>query len=117
MRWTRYACTASARFTALRGRLVLTPDPASLAARSPPHGQAGHQGPEIQRQGHPSRCPAREHDCSASEQGCPDIREAAKAVQALEADQTRQPRPLGRFIEVDEVRVHYIARGKGRPMV
>jgi pimeloyl-ACP methyl ester carboxylesterase len=36
-------------------------------------------------------------------------------VKALETDQTR--RPPGRFVEVDGVRVHYIARGKGRPVV
>src|SRR5688572_12710925 len=52
------------------------------------------------------------------------VRHASKAVQttrsamqALEAEQTRRPRPTGRFVEVDGVRVHYIARGKGRPVV
>ena len=45
------------------------------------------------------------------------VRRTRKAVQALEAEQVHRPRPLGRFVEVDGVRVHYIARGKGRPVV
>src|SRR4051812_11831019 len=45
------------------------------------------------------------------------VRQTRKAVQALEAEQVHRPRPLGRFVEVDGVRVHYIARGKGRPVV
>ena len=45
------------------------------------------------------------------------VRASTKAVKAKEAEQTRRPRPLGRFVEVDGVRVHYIARGKGRPVV
>src|SRR3954454_6806343 len=45
------------------------------------------------------------------------VRQTRKAVQALEAEQVHWPRPLGRFVELDGVRVHYIARGKGRPVV
>src|SRR4051794_10881974 len=45
------------------------------------------------------------------------VRQTRKAVQALEAEPVHRPRPLGRFVEVDGVRVHYIARGKGRPVV
>src|SRR5215213_7653660 len=45
------------------------------------------------------------------------VRQTRKAVQALEAEQVHRPRPLGRFVEVDGVRVQYIARGKGRPVV
>src|SRR3954470_11270013 len=45
------------------------------------------------------------------------VRASTKAVKAKKAEQTRRPRPLGRFVEVDGVRVHYIARGKGRPVV
>src|ERR1041385_7956937 len=45
------------------------------------------------------------------------VRASTKAVKAKEAEQIRRPRPLGRFVEVDGVRVHYIARGKGRPGV
>src|SRR3954449_5819032 len=45
------------------------------------------------------------------------VRQTRKAVQALEAEQVHRQRPLGRFVEVDGVRVHYIARGKGRPVV
>src|SRR3954464_1278160 len=45
------------------------------------------------------------------------VRQTRKAVQALEAEPIHRPRPLGRFVEVDGVRVHYIARGKGRPVV
>src|SRR5215213_1035763 len=45
------------------------------------------------------------------------VRQTRKAVQALEAEQVHRPRPLGRFVEVDGVRVHYIALGKGRPVV
>src|SRR3954464_5775357 len=44
-------------------------------------------------------------------------RASTKAVKAKEAKQTRRPRPLGRLVEVDGVRVHYIARGKGRSVV
>jgi pimeloyl-ACP methyl ester carboxylesterase len=36
-------------------------------------------------------------------------------VQALQAEQARPP--PGRFVEVDGLPVHYIARGKGRPVV
>src|SRR3954452_4967805 len=45
------------------------------------------------------------------------VRASTKAVKAKKAEQTRRPRPLGRFVEVDGVRVHYIACGKGRPVV
>src|SRR4051812_34372622 len=45
------------------------------------------------------------------------VRQTRKVVQALEAEPVHRPRPLGRFVEVDGVRVHYIARGKGRPVV
>src|SRR5215207_6594652 len=43
------------------------------------------------------------------------VRQTIRAVKTLEAEQTS--RPLGRFIVVDGVRVHYIARGKGRPVI
>ena len=35
-------------------------------------------------------------------------------MRALEGEQT--PRPPGRFVEVDGLRVHYIVKGKGRPV-
>jgi hypothetical protein len=34
------------------------------------------------------------------------VRATVKAVQALGAEQTR-PRPLGRFVEVDGIRIHH----------
>src|SRR5829696_5455636 len=43
------------------------------------------------------------------------VRQTIRAVKTLEAAQTS--RPPGRFIVVDGVRVHYIARGKGRPVI
>src|SRR5215207_7770034 len=43
------------------------------------------------------------------------VRRTSRAVKALQPEQTS--RPPGRFVEVDGVRVHYIARGKGRPVV
>lgn len=43
------------------------------------------------------------------------VRKTGRALKAREAEQTA--RPPGRFVEVDGVRVHYIARGKGRPVV
>src|SRR5215204_6714521 len=43
------------------------------------------------------------------------VRQTTRAVKALQSEQTS--RPLGRFVVVDGVRVHYIARGKGRPVV
>src|SRR3954469_7894954 len=43
------------------------------------------------------------------------VRKTRRAVKAAEAAETR--RPPGRFVEVDGVRVHYIVRGKGRPVV
>src|SRR3954464_3024851 len=45
------------------------------------------------------------------------VQQTRKVVQALEAEPVHRPRPLGRFVEVDGARVHYIARGKGRPVV
>src|SRR5215217_6205112 len=57
------------------------------------------------------------HGNKAVQQTSKAVRASTKAVQALEAEQTRRPRPLGRFVEVDGVRVHYVARGKGRPVV
>src|SRR3954452_23986680 len=45
------------------------------------------------------------------------VQQTRKVVQALEAEPGHRPPPLGRFVEVDGVRVHYIARGKGRPVV
>src|SRR5215212_2908097 len=57
------------------------------------------------------------HGNKAVQQTSKAVRASTKAVQALEAEQTRRPRPLGRFVEVDGMRVHYIARGKGRPVV
>src|SRR5829696_592635 len=43
------------------------------------------------------------------------VRRTTKTVKALQAEQTS--RPPGRFVEMDGMRVHYIARGKGRPVV
>jgi pimeloyl-ACP methyl ester carboxylesterase len=43
------------------------------------------------------------------------VRRTTRAVKTLEPELTS--RPPGWFIEVDGVRVHYIARGKGRPVV
>src|SRR3954469_19696176 len=43
------------------------------------------------------------------------VRKTRRAVKAAEAAETR--RSPGRFAEVDGVRVHYIVRGKGRPVV
>src|SRR5829696_9531945 len=43
------------------------------------------------------------------------VRQTTRAVRTVEAEQTS--RPPGRFVVVDGVRVHYIARGKGRPVV
>ena len=43
------------------------------------------------------------------------VRRTTRAVKTLESEQTS--RPPGRFTVVDGVRVHYIARGKGRPVV
>jgi len=42
---------------------------------------------------------------------------AQQAVRAAEARAEPARRPPGRFVEADGVRVHYIARGKGRPVV
>jgi pimeloyl-ACP methyl ester carboxylesterase len=39
-----------------------------------------------------------------------------QGVQALKKDEPAH-KPAGRFVEVDGVRIHYIARGKGRPVV
>jgi pimeloyl-ACP methyl ester carboxylesterase len=52
---------------------------------------------------------------AAVQQGSKAVRRTTKAAKSLQAEQTR--RPPGRFVEVDGVRVHYIARGKGRPVV
>ena len=52
------------------------------------------------------------HGNKAAQQTSKAVRASTKAVQALEAEQTRRPRPLGRFVEVDGVRVHYVARGR-----
>src|SRR5829696_2313979 len=38
-----------------------------------------------------------------------------RAIKTLESEQTS--RPPGRFVVVDGVRVHYIVKGKGRPVV
>ncbi|WP_236960721.1 alpha/beta fold hydrolase [Methylobacterium durans] len=52
---------------------------------------------------------------AAAREGRKTVREARKAVKALaEEPATRVP---GRFVTVDGLRVHYIARGKGRPVV
>jgi pimeloyl-ACP methyl ester carboxylesterase len=52
---------------------------------------------------------------AAARQGSKAVRQTEKAARALQAEQTS--RPLGRFVEVDGLRVHYIARGRGRPVV
>src|SRR3954467_3538118 len=57
------------------------------------------------------------HGSKAVQHTSKAVQQTKKAMQALEAEQTRRPRPPGRFVEVDGVRVHYIARGKGRPVV
>ena len=57
------------------------------------------------------------HGNKAAQQTSKAVRKTRKAVKALKAEQVHRPRPLGRFVEVDGVRVHYIARGKGRPVV
>ena len=51
----------------------------------------------------------------AVREGSKAARQTSKAVQALQAEQARPP--PGRFVEVDGLPVHYIARGKGRPVV
>src|SRR4051812_5120297 len=51
----------------------------------------------------------------AAQQTNKAVRQTTRAVKALQAEQTS--RPPGRFVVVDGVRVHYIARGKGRPVV
>src|SRR3954471_18915229 len=56
------------------------------------------------------------HGTKAVQHTSKAVRQTRKAVQALEAEPVHRPRPLGRFVEVDGVRVHYIARGKGRPV-
>jgi pimeloyl-ACP methyl ester carboxylesterase len=43
------------------------------------------------------------------------VRQTGKAVKVLQAEQASSP--PGRFVEVDGLRVHYIAKGKGRPIV
>ena len=55
------------------------------------------------------------HGNNAVQQTAKAVRKTRKAVKALDAAQVH--RPPGRFVEVDGVRVHYIARGKGRPVV
>src|SRR3954463_831373 len=55
------------------------------------------------------------HGNKAVQQTSKAVRQTRKAVRALGAEQGH--RPPGRFVEVDGVRVHYIARGKGRPVV
>jgi pimeloyl-ACP methyl ester carboxylesterase len=52
---------------------------------------------------------------TAVRQGAKAARHASKAVTALQAEEAT--RPPGRFVEVDGLAVHYIARGKGRPVV
>src|SRR5215207_7346494 len=55
---------------------------------------------------------------AAVRHGNKPVQQASEVVRAsTKAVQTHRPRPLGRFIGVDGVRVHYIARGKGRPVV
>src|SRR5215204_4390732 len=51
----------------------------------------------------------------AVEQTSKAVRETRKALRAQEGEQT--PRSPGRFVEVDGLRVHYIVKGKGRPVV
>src|ERR1700712_984654 len=52
---------------------------------------------------------------TAARQGSKAVRQARKAVRTLQDEQTSKP--PGRFVEVDGLRVHYIARGRGRPVV
>src|SRR3954471_19789746 len=55
------------------------------------------------------------HGNKAAQQTSKAVQATRKAVKALGAEQGH--RPPGRFVEVDGVRVHYVARGKGRPVV
>src|SRR3954463_2797350 len=55
------------------------------------------------------------HGNKAVQQTSKAVQATRKAVKALGAEPVH--RPPGRFVEVDGVRVHYIARGKGRPVV
>ena len=55
------------------------------------------------------------HGNKAAQQTSKAVQATRKAVKALGAEPVH--RPPGRFVEVDGVRVHYIARGKGRPVV
>lgn len=52
---------------------------------------------------------------ATARQGQATVRTAKKAAKALTAEPV--DRAPGRFVVVDGVRVHYIARGKGRPVV
>ena len=52
---------------------------------------------------------------TAIRQGEKVARQTNKALKAVKAE--RRPRAPGRFVEIDGLRVHYIARGKGRPVV
>jgi len=55
------------------------------------------------------------HGNNAVQQTSKAVRQTRKMVKAIKAEQTH--RPPGRFVEMDGVRVHYIARGRGRPVV
>jgi len=52
---------------------------------------------------------------TAIRQGEKVARQTTKALRAVKAERPR--RAPGRFVEIDGLRVHYIVRGKGRPVV
>ena len=55
------------------------------------------------------------HGNKAVQQTAKAARTTRRALKAIEAEQVH--RPPGRFVEVDGLRVHYIARAQGRPVV
>ncbi|KAB1072746.1 alpha/beta fold hydrolase [Methylobacterium planeticum] len=52
---------------------------------------------------------------TAARKGGAVVRQARAGQRALEAEQVS--RPSGQFVDVDGLQVHYIARGRGRPVV
>jgi pimeloyl-ACP methyl ester carboxylesterase len=95
-----------------RSRLAFAHHPTSFPALFTPHGQAGHKA--LKSTVKVTRAAVRQGN-KAVQQTSKAVRETRKALRAQEGEQT--PRSPGRFVEVDGLRVHYIARGKGRPVV
>ena len=89
-------------------RVALFPRINRRASRRAPHRLAAKRVAKVLRS-------AAKATRAAVRQGGKAVRRTSKAVKDLRAEQTH--RPPGRFVEVDGVRVHYIARGKGRPVV